>query len=137
MNPSARKIYIFLFMAIVAGYLWLYHASSIKPDSDQTVCLFKNITNLPCPSCGTTRSVICLLHGDIIDALCSNNPLGIFVLMIMIITPFWILYDLVTVRTTLYRFYRVMEEFLRKPFVAVPVIILVLINWLWNISKGL
>lgn len=122
-------------MAMIAGYLWLFHAAS-TPESDTTVCLFKNITTLPCPSCGTTRSVICLLNGHIEEAL-FINPIGIIILLIMVVTPVWIVYDFVTGCTTLYFFYRSMEKFLRKPTVAVPLIVLVLINWLWNITKGL
>jgi hypothetical protein len=122
-------------MALVAGYLWLYHAAS-TPESDTTVCLFKNITTLPCPSCGATRSVICVLNGNIEEAL-FINPLGILILLIMVVSPFWIVFDLLTGRITLYHFYCKIEQFLRKPIVAVPLIVLVIVNWLWNISKGL
>ena len=35
-------------------------------------CIFNKITELYCPTCGATRAVIFLVHGDIIDALKSN-----------------------------------------------------------------
>ncbi len=38
-------------------------------------CPFRTLTGLPCPTCGATRSLIHLAHGDIIDAL-MMNPLA-------------------------------------------------------------
>jgi len=35
-------------------------------------CPFKALTGLPCPSCGTTRAAVALLHGDVLGAMLSN-----------------------------------------------------------------
>jgi hypothetical protein len=40
------------------------------------ICIFKNLTNLPCPGCGLTRSCVYLAHGDLYDSL-RMNPFGI------------------------------------------------------------
>ncbi|MGC4046043.1 MAG: DUF2752 domain-containing protein [Armatimonas sp.] len=32
------------------------------------ICAFKNLTGLPCPGCGLTRSFVCLGHGHIAEA---------------------------------------------------------------------
>ncbi len=37
-------------------------------------CTFHNITGIPCPSCGATRSAVLLAHGAFYDAL-KMNPL--------------------------------------------------------------
>ncbi len=42
---------------------------SFAPD-----CVFKGLTGIPCPTCGSTRSVVHLAHGDILSAL-AMNPL--------------------------------------------------------------
>jgi hypothetical protein len=42
---------------------------SIAPD-----CVFKELTGMPCPTCGATRSVVHLAHGEIISAI-AMNPL--------------------------------------------------------------
>ncbi len=41
-------------------------------------CPFKYLTGVPCPGCGTTRSVISLVHGDLHRAL-FYNPLGLLI----------------------------------------------------------
>lgn len=40
------------------------------------LCAFKGFTGRPCPGCGMTRSVVHLLHGDVIASL-RFHPLGI------------------------------------------------------------
>jgi hypothetical protein len=48
---------------------WLLPILSFAPD-----CVFKGLTGIPCPTCGSTRSVVLLAHGDILHAL-AMNPL--------------------------------------------------------------
>jgi len=35
-------------------------------------CPFRTVTGIPCPSCGTTRSLVHLAHGDIADSFILN-----------------------------------------------------------------
>ena len=49
-----------------------------------SLCLFRNITGLPCPFCGSTRSVGHILQGEFSAALYSN-PLGYFGLGFLIV----------------------------------------------------
>jgi len=44
------------------------------------LCPFHAITGLPCPSCGMTRGIRCLLHGNFAAAF-FFNPLGMTALM--------------------------------------------------------
>jgi hypothetical protein len=43
-------------------------------------CVFKGLIGIPCPTCGSTRSVVHLAHGDILSAL-AMNPLTTLCLM--------------------------------------------------------
>lgn len=131
---SERKLYIFLTLACLLGYGWVYYNSSSSQEN--TVCYFKTITHLPCPSCGATRSVQHLIHGDIKQALLTN-PLGIVIAAIMMVTPLWILFDVFFKRNSAYRFYCQSEKVLQKRMVCVPLIALVVMNWIWNIAKDL
>lgn len=35
-------------------------------------CIFAKVLRVPCPGCGSTRSVICLLHGDLAGSAHMN-----------------------------------------------------------------
>jgi len=98
------------------------------------MCLWYAITGLPCPSCGMTRSVVAILDGDIRGALLLN-PLGVPALLFLLVTPLWILTDLILRRQSFYKEYRRAETILRKPSVAIIAVILVLANWVWSIYK--
>jgi hypothetical protein len=138
MFSGKNGVYLFVSAACLAGYTWLfvnlYHASASQKLPG--VCLVKNITGIPCPACGSTRSVMSLLHGDFYTAL-YYNPLGFLVVALMIVCPIWILNDVITKRNSFYTFYRLAEAKLKKPYIAIPAILLVIANWTWNIIKGL
>jgi hypothetical protein len=40
-----------------------------------SVCPFHELTGLPCPGCGLTRSFVCLAHGHLAESL-RYHPLG-------------------------------------------------------------
>ena len=132
------KPYVILSAACAAGYAWLCYVLAATADNTNiaSVCLIKQGTGMPCPSCGSTRSVVSLLHGDLLHAL-YLNPLGIIVLLVMLVAPLWIIYDVVFSRYSLLLWYRKVEQVFKKPPVAILLIALVLINWIWNIVKGI
>lgn len=138
MPLSRSKLYTILFISCLAGYVWLFIGikTNLTENKSVDVCLIKHTTNIPCPSCGSTRSVISLAEGRFIDALLIN-PLGYLISIIMLLTPFWILTDVLTKKDTLLKFYQKTETYLKKPQFAIPLIVLVIINWIWNITKGL
>lgn len=138
MTLDRNKLYLILFIACVAGYIWLYFSitKNITENKSVEVCLIKHLTNIPCPSCGSTRSVISLTKGDFIGAL-NFNPIGYLVAMIMLITPIWITADTIKRTKTLFVFYHKIETYLKRPRIAIPLILLVIINWIWNITKEL
>jgi len=65
------------------------------------------------------------------------NPLGVVIATGLLVIPLWSIWDLSTGRRTLLNSFFKAERILRKRWVAVPLIILVLANWIWNIIKGL
>ena len=136
MIPNRNKLYVFLSIASATGYLWLFINLLLIDKHAYNVCLFKKITHLPCPSCGSTRSVAELLHGNITNAILIN-PLGLIIVILLTVVPLWLVFDLVTRKKTLAEFYYHCENIIRKPLVAIPLIVLILMNWIWNIAKGL
>lgn len=128
-----------MFTACAAGYIWLgLNLSQQHPEKGMAVgfCLIKHATGIPCPSCGSTRTILALLHGNFMDSL-YWNPLGLIVVLIMLIIPLFMTVDLVYKKEFLLKMYYKTEATFRNRKVAVPAIVLILLNWIWNISKGL
>ncbi|WP_186757257.1 DUF2752 domain-containing protein [Echinicola salinicaeni] len=139
MNSGSKKLYMLLISALGAGYIWIIYQlifTSHQQEKGLTVCLIKNVTNIPCPSCGSTRSVLSILHLDFPMAI-YYNPLGFLIVSAMMILPFWILLDMVFEKESFWKVYQKLEQKLKKPSLAIPLILLVLINWAWNIYKGI
>ena len=55
----------------------------------------------------------------------------------MLIAPVWIIADMMLGNNSLFKWYQKIENHLKKPTYAIPLILLVIINWVWNITKGL
>ena len=138
MSLNRNKLYALIFIACLAGYVWLYIGltNDYKQNNSVEVCPIKHFTNIPCPSCGSTRSVILLTKGNLAEAF-STNPIGYIIAIIMLLTPLWITFDIAFKRKTFFEFYKKIERYLKRPQYAIPLILLVIINWIWNITKGL
>ena len=134
-----NKLYFIILIACLAGYGWLYfyaqQANQIANDNF-SVCIFKSITSIPCPSCGTTRAILSLVNGNVIGSI-IQNPFAIIVSFIMLICPPWIVFDLISKKESFYQFYKKTEVFLRKKKVYIPLLILVVCNWIWNLNKNI
>lgn len=134
---SRNKLYVYLSAACILGYSWLFFflARSDGNFKGTEVCLFKYFTHLPCPSCGSTRAVLLLIQGDFWGAF-FLNPLGYLIFIVLLIVPLWIVVDLITAKATLHSFYRKSENLLSQKSIAIPLIFIVVINWIWNLYKG-
>jgi hypothetical protein len=138
MSPGPRQLYWGLLIIGFFGYLWLGW-SVISMESEKEVplgCLFKFVYGFPCPSCGTTRSILQFVSGDIFGSL-TTNPLGLISMVALLVVPFWAILDVTLGKRGLIRFYRAAEIWIRTPLVGIPIILLVLVNWIWNIAKEL
>ncbi len=69
-------------------------------------CLFKKLTGLPCPTCGATRAVVHLAHGDISHAFMMNPLTAAGVLAAI----FFFLYSIITLLFELPRFRVLLRE---------------------------
>jgi hypothetical protein len=137
MTIDRNGLYSILLIACVAGYIWLYFSvtKNITESKSVEICLIKQVTNIPCPSCGSTRSVISLTKGNFVEAF-DLNPIGYIVALIMLISPIWIISDVIFRNNSLFKLYQIIESHLKKTKYAIPLVLLVIINWIWNITKG-
>jgi hypothetical protein len=87
-------------------------------------CLFKEFTGFPCPTCGTTRSLVNLAKGDLQGSLLMNPAFA----LAMIVTIFWFLYNSIIVVFNTSRF----ALSLTRPesdTVRVAALAILLLNW--------
>lgn len=136
MNRTRNQIYTLLFVSCLAGYVYLFYILRFAGSGSDSFCLFKNITGLACPSCGSTRAVIALMQGRLSDIF-YYNPIGLPMATLMLIAPLWISRDLMARDESLYIRYRQFENLLRRPSIYFPAILLVVANWTWTMLKGL
>jgi hypothetical protein len=72
MSASERQLaWIWAGLALATAALspvWIHLAPLLRP------CLFRQVTGVPCPSCGATRGVLALMDGRVLEAL-TFNPL--------------------------------------------------------------
>jgi len=133
---SKNKLYIVIVIACLSGFLYLFYNINYSESSNLRFCFFKKATGYPCPSCGSTRAIKMLLKGDFLGSF-QMNPFGIIVAILMLILPVWIAFDWATHKQTFYNSYIKTETILKTKWLAVLLIVLVLLNWIWNIKKGL
>lgn len=95
-------------------------------------CVFHAVSGLPCPTCGATRGLVALLHGNVNEAW-RFNPLAFATLAAVG------LFDLYAVVTWFMRGSRLRLTHARfsKPTMARSAIIATIaINWIYLIQRG-
>lgn len=134
---ARTRLYSIISIACLAGFAWIMYLHTYSHSSPGPgICMIKRITSIPCPSCGTSRSVLLIMNGDYVAAL-KMNPFGFLISLIILISPVWIFMDMMTKRNSFLLFYKTVETFIRIKWVAILMIGLVAANWIWNIMKGL
>ncbi|RYD56223.1 MAG: DUF2752 domain-containing protein [Sphingobacteriales bacterium] len=132
-----NRFYIGLSLFLLAGWAWLIYNLMYSPVDNLTVCIFKNVTGWPCPSCGTTRSVLAVMQGQLLEGLWLN-PLGLLAVTSLIVLPLWLAYDLLRGKESLYSSIIAFEHYFKR-YKLVPILFILFIagNWIWNIYKHL
>ena len=93
-------------------------------------CAFLAVTGLPCVTCGATRSMIALLHGNIPGAV-RWNPLAFVALCTLIVFDLYAAFVLVGRTTRL----RIVDWTVSEKNVArIAVISLLALNWIYLLA---
>ena len=131
------RLYSIIVIAGLAGFAWITYLHNREFNSNEpSVCMIKSLTSIPCPSCGSSRSVMQIMEGNYFAAF-KINPLGFLISFMLLVCPVWVLVDIVMKRSSFLRFYHAMESVIRIKWVTITMIVLVAANWIWNIMKGI
>lgn len=133
---SLIKKHILILIACFSGYFWIYIQQNNLSKQIPIGCLLKTTTNIPCPACGSTRAIQSILNQNYLQALLLN-PLGYIVLLLLIIIPPIVLYDIIFHKKIGINIYNKINDLLKQPKLYIPLFVLILLNWIWNINKNL
>ena len=74
-SSKREALGVLLIFGVLGTVVLIGHAAGI------TFCLFRRLTVIPCPCCGTTRAFLSVLRGDIVGAV-TYNPLAVIVILL-------------------------------------------------------
>jgi len=135
---TRKHLYFLALFLGFAGQIWIVYSYKKLERQEEAfdTCIFKRVTGLPCPSCGTIHSIVSILHGDFRKAL-SENPLGFAGIILVTVIPYWILADLVLGLESFYIFYLRFDELLKRRWVLFSVLTMIFLLWLIKLGHYL
>lgn len=87
-------------------------------------CVFRGLSDIPCPTCGATRALISLTKGNFVDAV-TMNPL---VAMLVLAAVVSCVYSIVSVLFGMRRMIFSLSE-REKDGIRIAAVMIVLLNW--------
>jgi hypothetical protein len=126
----AFRFWLLASIALVLG--WFFRDFLLAQTS---LCLFKSVSGIECPSCGSTRSVLAFLSGEIWLSL-RYNLLGFLFGVLMLALPLLWFVEKVFKRVLIYALYVWLSiKFKRRRFLWFAVV-LVVIYWIYFYSTN-
>ncbi len=133
-----KHLYQLVALLSVLAYGWLIYNSFFLSTSEEgiTICWFKSLSGLPCPACGSTSGMVEIFKGNFLNAF-QLNPFAYSSLFILIGSSIWVVRDLIFRKDSFYQFYLKVNAYIKQKKVFIPLIILILSIWMWNIYRSL
>ena len=122
---NTNIIYFFVFLTAALALVLLYFFVYPFYAAYFPKCIFYLITGLHCPGCGSQRTIIALLHGDVLTAM-HNNLLLVLLLPFLLYAFFVLLYNNFTSKRKLPRIFY--TSFSAKIILAAVIVFTVLRN---------
>lgn len=131
-----NKLYGLVVCLSILAYTWIIYNSFFLINSEEgiTICWFKTISGLPCPACGTTGGMVEIFKGNFLEAF-HLNPFAYSSLFLLVFASIWVILDLIRKKDGFYLFYLSTNTKLKKKRIIIPIILLILSVWIWNIFK--
>ncbi|MEI6884649.1 MAG: DUF2752 domain-containing protein [Bacteroidota bacterium] len=131
-----KQLYFLALILGFAGQVWIVYSYNKlqKGEEPFNTCIFKRVTTIPCPSCGTVHSIVSILHGDLRKAF-TENPLGFFGILLVAVVPYWILADMALGRESFYNFFVRAEKLLKIRWVLFNILALIFVIWMIKLGN--
>ena len=79
-----KRLPFFLIVPMLVVIAWIVHFYPPHTNPYYPKCIFKKVTDLECPGCGSARSIYSVVHGDVIKAADHNILLLILIPVLVI-----------------------------------------------------
>lgn len=128
-KTAIRKEWAYLIIGLVG---LVYSVLSYFDLIHFVVCPSKLIYHIPCPSCGSTRALMKILHGDIIGGI-MFNPNVVLLIIVIVSTPilFYLRY------TSCPDVFRRIDRGITRWYVLIPFAIFEICIWVRNLYVGM
>ncbi len=130
LDPALRRWPEVGFAPVAVGIVWaalVVVFVLVKPaGTEATLCLFRNATGLPCPTCGSTRAALAVADGRLVDAVVLNPLMTVAILVGVV----WLTFHV--------GFARRIELDLTRPARGLAwgtMALLLAANWVWVIAR--
>lgn len=134
MKGEQIRIYTIFGLLTTGSLIWLIW-NILLPDGTASVCMFHQATGLPCPSCGTTTSVLHILNGNFNEAF-EKNMLGFPAFIALLLFTCWLGFDFISRKQTFFTAYQASENWIKKhPLVLATMLTCVALNWIFLIAN--
>lgn len=128
---------MFRFYTFIWGVCLVFFVFVLMNQMGQTLpCVFKSATGYACAGCGISRAISLAFSGEFLASL-QTNPLGIFLLLIAVFCFSLLISDTFTSQKNLYKVYLWFNRKLKNFWVIFFFVLLFVVNWAWNIIKGI
>jgi hypothetical protein len=133
-----KHLYQLVTLLSVLAYGWIIYNSFFLNTCEGgiAICWFKIVSGLPCPACGSTSGIIEIFKGNLLQAF-QLNPFAYSSLFILISSSIWVVYDLIFKKEGFYQLFLKVNTHIKQKRIFIPLIILILSIWIWNIYQSL
>lgn len=121
--------YIYASLFVIAGWLWLLY--NLNTQHGISVCLFNNLTGIPCPTCGTTTAIVQIINGDLTSAF-NTNPLSYIIAVGLLVLATWVLKDIIGQKYSLQKSIARFDKRIKQtPWLLAIILSPVILSWIW------